>query len=251
MRKRIMIVHNTSTLAPIIGEALNNGTFDLRFVFGLSNVIEAVQKQKPALLLFDISSWQKPMEKLFSELMELKSARSTRKIILSDSAGLDDIVTALDSGADDFLLKPVSPRELLVRLEATLRSQTTVFPEEEVQTLGTLSLYREGMEVSLGAERKKLSPKEFNLLAHLMNSPGRVFSREELLESVWIPSEIEDRRIVDVYIRRLREKIEDDLSQPRRLLTRRGEGYSLVDPLDLGPAKAKVSTEPEDLRRSG
>lgn len=59
MRKRIMIVHNSSTLAPIIGEALNNGTFDLRFVFGLSNVIEAVQKQKPALLLFDISSWQK------------------------------------------------------------------------------------------------------------------------------------------------------------------------------------------------
>jgi DNA-binding response OmpR family regulator len=107
------------------------------------------------------------------------------------------------------------------------------------------------MEISLGAERKKLSPKEFNLLAHLMNSPGRVFSREELLESVWIPWEIEDRRIVDVYIWRLREKIEDDLSQPRRLLTRRGEGYSLVDPLDLGPAKAKVSTESEDLRRSG
>jgi DNA-binding response OmpR family regulator len=108
-----MIVHNSSTLAPIIGEALNNGTFDLRFVFGLSNVIEAVQKQKPSLLLFDISSSQKPMEKLFLELMELKSARSSRKIILSDSAGPDDMVTALDSGADDFMLKPVSPRETL------------------------------------------------------------------------------------------------------------------------------------------
>jgi DNA-binding response OmpR family regulator len=251
MRKRIMIVHNSSTLAPIIGEALNNGTFDLRFVFGLSNVIDAVQKQKPALLLFDISSWQEPMAKLFSELMELKSARSSRKIILSDSAGVDDIVTALDSGADDFMLKPVSPRELLVRLEATLRSQTIVFPEEEVRTLGALSLYREGMEISLGAERKKLSPKEFNLLALLMTSPGRVFSREELLESVWIHWEIEGRRIVDVYIRRLREKIEDDLYQPRRLLTRRGEGYSLVDPLDPGRAKAEISTESEDLRRSG
>jgi DNA-binding response OmpR family regulator len=246
-----MIVHNSSTLAPIIGEALNNGTFDLRFVFGLSNVIEAVQKQKPSLLLFDISSWQKPMEKLFLELMELKSVRSSRKIILSDSAGPDDIVTALDSGADDFMLKPVSPRELLVRLKATLRSQTIVFPEEEVRTLGALSLYREGMEISLGAERKKLTPKEFNLLALLMTSPGRVFSREELLESVWIHWEIEGRRIVDVYIRRLREKIEDDLSQPRRLLTRRGEGYSRVDPLDPGPAKAEISTESEDLRRSG
>jgi DNA-binding response OmpR family regulator len=149
------------------------------------------------------------------------------------------------------MLKPVSPRELLVRLEATLRSQTIVFPEEEVRTLGALSLYREGMEIFLGAERKKLSPKEFNLLALLMTSPGRVFSREELLESVWIHWEIEGRRIVDVYIRRLREKIEDDLSQPRRLLKRRGEGYSLVDPLDPGRAKAKISAESEDLRRSG
>jgi DNA-binding response OmpR family regulator len=227
------------------------GTFDLRFVFGFSSVIEAVKKQKPSLLLLDISSWQKPLEKLFLELMELKSARSTRKIILSDSAGLDDIVTALDSGADDFLLKPVSARELMARLEATLRSQRTVFPEEEVQTLGALSLHREEMEISLGAERKKLSPKEFDLLAHLMNSPGRVFSREELVESVWIGSEIEDRRIVDVYIRRLREKIEDDLSPPRRPLTRRGGGYFLVDPLDPEPAKAKISTKSEDLRRSG
>jgi DNA-binding response OmpR family regulator len=90
------------------------------------------------------------------------------------------------------------------------------------------------MEVSVeaGAERKKLTKKEFDLLGYLMDNPGRVFSREELLERVWVPWEIDERRVVDVYICRLREKIEDDPSQPLRLLTRRGQGYILVAPAD-------------------
>jgi two-component system, OmpR family, phosphate regulon response regulator PhoB len=109
----------------------------------------------------------------------------------------DDKVTALESGADDFLLKPISPRELLVRLAAILRAQAVVFPEEHIQTLGVLSLYRDVMEISVGAgaEPKKLSPKEFNLLGYLMDNPGHVFSKEELLESVWVPWEVDDRRV--------------------------------------------------------
>jgi DNA-binding response OmpR family regulator len=86
--------------------------------------------------------------------------------------------------------------------------------------------------VDLRADRKSLSPKEFELLDYLMNNPGRVFSREELLEHVWGPWEVDDRRVVDVYICRLREKIEEDPSQPRSLLTRRGQGYILVDPTE-------------------
>jgi DNA-binding response OmpR family regulator len=86
------------------------------------------------------------------------------------------------------------------------------------------------MEAGVGAERKKLSPTEFNLLCHLMDHPGRVFNREELLENAWVPWEIDDYRVVDVYIWRLREKIEEDPRRPQRLLTRRGQGYFLVDP---------------------
>jgi DNA-binding response OmpR family regulator len=160
--------------------------------------------------------------------MNLRSGRTARKIILSDSAGLDDKVRALDLGADDFLLKPISSRELLVRINAVLRSHIPACPKDNVQTFGELSLYREAMEISVGKERKKLTPKEFDLLRCLMNHPGQVFSREELLERVWIPWEIEDRRVVDVYIWRLREKIEVDPSNPRWLITRRGQGYSLV-----------------------
>jgi DNA-binding response OmpR family regulator len=234
MRKRILIVQSLETLSPVIREALDNGTFDLRYRSGLTGVVATVLEQKPDLVLFDISRWERLVEQLLLELMDAPNGRSTRKVILSDGAKPDDKVTALDSGADDFLLKPISPRELMGRIAATLRAQAVVSTEEDIHTLGRLSLYRNVMEISVeaGAERRNLSPKEFELLDYLMNNPGRVFSREELLERVWVPWEIDAQRVVDVYICRLREKIEDDPSQPRRLLTRRGQGYILVDPTD-------------------
>jgi two-component system response regulator VicR len=234
MRKRILIAQSSETMSPVIREALDNGPFDLRYLSGLTDVVATALEQKPDLVLFDISCWHRPVEQLLLELMDAPNVRSTRKVILSDSAGPDDKITALDSGADDFLLKPISPRELTVRIAATLRAQAVICPTEDIHTLGRLSLYPDVMEVSIeaGAERKKLSPKEFELLDYLMDNPGRVFSREELLERVWVPWEIDAQRVVDVYICRLREKIEDDPSQPRRLLTRRGQGYLLVDPAD-------------------
>ncbi len=228
MRKKVLIVHLWDRASSVVNEALDTADFELVFLSGLSGVVTAVLEFKPALVLFEIVCWQKPLENLLSELMNLRSGRTARKIILADSGGLDEKVRALDLGADDFLLKPISSRELLVRVNAVLRSQMPAYPEDRVQILGELSLYREAMEISVGRERKKLSPKEFDLLCCLMDHPGQVFSREELLESVWIPWEIEDRRVVDVYIWRLREKIEVDPSNPRWLITRRGQGYSLI-----------------------
>jgi DNA-binding response OmpR family regulator len=183
------------------------------------------------LVLFEIACWGKAIQDSLSELASFAGFRSIRKIILSEKTGPEDAVSALDSGADDFLLKPISSRELLVRVSAALRAHTIDTAEEHIQTLGTLSLYREAMEVSVGAERKKLSPTEFNLLSYLMDHPGRVFNREELLENAWVPWEIDDRRVVDVYIWRLREKIEEEPSHSQRLLTRRGQGYFLIDPM--------------------
>jgi two-component system response regulator VicR len=234
MRKRILIVQSSETMSPVIREALDNGPFDLRYLSGLTDVVATALEQKPDLVLFDISCWHRPVEQLLLELMDAPNVRSTRKVILSDSAGPDDKITALDSGADDFLLKPISPRELMVRIAATLRAQAVICPEEDIHTLGRLYLYRSVMEVSVnaGAGRTNLSPKEFELLDYLMDNPGQVFSREQLLARVWVPWEIDAQRVVDVYICRLREKIEDDPSQPRWLLTRRGQGYILVDPTD-------------------
>jgi DNA-binding response OmpR family regulator len=228
MRDKVLVVHLWDRPSSVIGEALDKSAFEVAILSGLSHVVTSVLELNPALVLFEVGSWHKPLEIMLSELMNIRSGRSARKIILSDSSGLDDKVRALDLGADDFLLKPISSRELLARINAVLRCRMPECSEDNVQTLGELSLYRETMEILVGKERKKLSPKEFGLLRFFLDHPGQVFSREELLESVWIPWEIDDRRVVDVYISRLREKIEIDPSIPRRLLTRRGHGYVLV-----------------------
>jgi len=230
MHERILVVRNSDKMASVVEEAIDNSAFDLRFQFGFTGIVASVLEHKPVLVLFEIACWEKAVQDSLSELAAFAGFRSIRKIILSDKAGSEDAVSALDSGADDFLLKPISSRELLVRISAVLRSHAIDTAEEHVLTLGTLSLFREAMEVSVGTERKKLSPTEFNLLSYLMDHPGRVFNREELLENAWVPWEIEDRRVVDVYIRRLREKIEEDPSRPQRLLTRRGQGYLIIDP---------------------
>jgi two-component system, OmpR family, response regulator VicR len=230
MHKRVLVVRNSDKMASVIEETLDNSAFDLRYQFGFAGIVASVLEHKPILVLFEIACWEKAVQSSLSELTAFAGFRLIRKIVLSDKAGSEDAVSALDSGADDFLLKPISSRELLVRINAVLRSHAIDTEEENVQTLGTLSLFREAMEVRVGAERKKLSPTEFNLLSYLMDHPGRVFNREELLENAWVPWEIEERRVVDVYILRLREKIEEDPSRPQRLLTRRGQGYFLIDP---------------------
>jgi two-component system, OmpR family, response regulator VicR len=229
MRKRILIVRSAERMGPVIEESLDSGTFEIKCQIGLSGLAASVLAHKPALALFEIPIWDDAIARSLSELMSVQGSRSVRKIVLVDRAEFDDAVKALDSGADDFLIKPISPREFLGRIGAVLRSHPGDWVEE-IQTLGELSLYRGTMEVCAGSERKKLTPKEFEVLGYLMDNPGLVFSREKLLEIAWVPWEIEDRRVVDVYISRIRDKIEDDPSQPRRLLTRRGEGYFIVDP---------------------
>jgi two-component system response regulator VicR len=229
MRKRVLVVTNSDGMASSIKDVLDGDTFDVRRQSNTTGLVASVLELRPALILFDTVRWERNLQDSISQLASLQSSRSIRKIILADSASIDDKVEALESGADDFLVKPISSRELQVRMAAILRTQAVDNPGG-TKTLGTLELHRETMEISTGADRKKLTPKEFDVLGYLMDNPGRVFSRNQLLEAAWIPWEVDDRRVVDVCIYRLREKIEDDPSQPRRLLTRRGEGYFLAVP---------------------
>jgi DNA-binding response OmpR family regulator len=229
-RKRIMVFPSPGDGSSVITEALGNGAFDLRFVLDSPQLAKSVLELKPALLLLEIDCWRKQTRDLLCELGNLKSTQSFRRVILSEIATVDDRVSALELGADDFLVKPISSRELLARLQAVLRADTSFAVEEDIRSFGSLSLYKGLMEVSIGNDRKKLSLTEFNLLSYFMDHPGQVLSRDRLLENVWIPWEIEDRRVVDVYVLRLRQKIEESSAHPSRLITRRGEGYLLIDP---------------------
>ncbi len=231
MRKRILVAKEVNTLSPSLQETMEKQTFDPMVVVGLAHVLKAVRDHRPALILFEVISWDPSLKNLLWQMNQLRSARSVRKIILSSSGGIDETVAALELGADDFLIKPISARELEARIIAALRAHR-MNDAQDLQIVGPLCLDREAMELSVNGIQAVLTSRECHLLAYMMDHEGEVLSRQDLLENVWHPGgAIEDPRVVDVFVCRLREKIEADPSDPRILLTRRGEGYSLVNPV--------------------
>jgi two-component system response regulator VicR len=231
MPKRILVAKEVNTLSPSLQETMGKPAFDPMVVEGLVHVLEAVRDHRPALILFEVISWDAPLKDLLWQMNQLRSARSVRKIILSSNGGIDETVAALELGADDFLLKPISARELEARIAAALRVHQMSEAEADIQTVGTLRLDRDSMELSINGATALLTSREFHLLGYMMDHAGEVLSRQDLLDNVWHPGgTIEDPRVVDVFVCRLRDKIESDPADPKILLTRRGEGYSLVDP---------------------
>ncbi len=148
-------------------------------------------------------------------------------LILSAKATETDRVLGLEVGADDYLTKPFSMRELVARCRALIRRQnyTTNNSNSTVQQFGDISLFTEECRVIVRGDEVSLSPKEFRLLDLFMSYPRRVWSREQLIEQVWGPDFLGDSKTVDVHIRWLREKLEQDPSHPEYLITVRGFGY--------------------------
>jgi DNA-binding response OmpR family regulator len=156
-------------------------------------------------------------------------ARSSLPVIMLTARGEEaDRIVGLELGADDYVTKPFSPRELAARVRTVLRrSQPPLAPDERL-TFGELELDAGTREVARSGEPLKLTAKEFDLLWFLASHPRRVFSRDQLMDSVWGYEAALDTGTVTVHVRRLREKIEDDPSHPRRLETVWGAGYRFV-----------------------
>ncbi|HAA26579.1 MAG TPA: DNA-binding response regulator [Cyanobacteria bacterium UBA8553] len=147
-------------------------------------------------------------------------------LILSAKASETDRVLGLEVGADDYLTKPFSMRELIARCRALLRRQRlSILPQTPVLQLRDIMLYPQECRVMVRGEEINLSPKEFRLLELFMSYPRRVWSREQLIDQVWGPDFLGDTKTVDVHIRWLREKLEQDPSHPEYLITVRGFGY--------------------------
>jgi phosphate regulon transcriptional regulator PhoB len=146
-------------------------------------------------------------------------------IMLTARADLGDKVRGLDTGADDYLTKPFSPRELIARVRALLRRSTRRAAREKVIRIRDVEINAGSFTVTRGSEQVRLSSTEFKLLLFLAERRGRVFSREQLLDAVWNDEAFVEPRTVDVHIRRLRTAIEADPSEPVIVRTRRGAGY--------------------------
>lgn len=148
-------------------------------------------------------------------------------VMVTARADTHDVVAGLEAGADDYLTKPFAPKELSARIRALLRRVRSTDPASAHLELGDLEIIPDEGVVTRAGEEVHLTKTEFRLLVELASSPGRVFSREVLLERVWGYGYFGDGRLVDVHIRRLRTKVEADPANPRHVVTVRGLGYKL------------------------
>lgn len=149
-------------------------------------------------------------------------------IMVTARSDTHDVVAGLEAGADDYLTKPFEPKELSARIRALLRRARDRTPESAQMSFGELEVSPDEGVVMLRGEEVHLTKTEFKLLVELASGPGKVFSRETLLEKVWGYDYFGDGRLVDVHVRRLRTKIEPDPADPRYVVTVRGLGYKLV-----------------------
>jgi DNA-binding response OmpR family regulator len=164
----------------------------------------------------------------FEVCRSLRRSSDVPIIMVTARADSHDVVAGLEAGADDYITKPFVPKELSARIRALLRRTRSEPPPPSRVAFGELEVLPEEGVARRAGKEVHLTKTEFQLLCELASNPNRVLRREELLERVWGYDYFGDGRLVDVHVRRLRTKIEDDPAEPRHVVTVRGMGYKLV-----------------------
>jgi len=228
MNERILIVEDEVSLAQAVAYALKREGFQVRIATDGQEGLRMALTEKPDLVILDLM-----LPKLDGwEVCRTLRAKSPVPILILTARGEEhDKVIGLELGADDYVVKPFSMRELIARVRALLRrAKMTAMPEEpEILQSGNLTLYIAEHRAELNGKELPLAPKEFALLKVLMLNKGRAMSRDQLLELVWGGKEFIDPHTVDVHVHWLREKIEPDPKNPRRIVTVRSVGYRFVE----------------------
>jgi two-component system phosphate regulon response regulator PhoB len=221
--KHILIVEDERPIREMIAFGLKRAGFEVREAEDSRTARSALADRRPDLILLD---WMLPDTSGLELTRSLKRERETRDlpiIMLTARAAEADKVAGLDGGADDYLTKPFSPRELLARVNALLR-RTAGQDEGEALSQGALTLDRAAHRVSAAGEPVSLGPTEYRLLEFFMLHPDRVYSREQLLDRVWGGNVYVEERTIDVHIRRLRKALEN-CHCDEYVQTVRGAGY--------------------------
>lgn len=227
---KILVVDDEIDIVDFIGDYLAAEGYDVIKAYDGIEALEKVRKAHPDLVVLDIML---PGMDGFEACKQIR-AESTIPILMLTAKDRDvDKIVGLEIGADDYIPKPFNPRELIARVKAILRRsyRQDYQPRNQSPTLKyrDLSIDTERRRVTIGNRMMELTMKEFDLLAFLMRSPGRVYSRDHLLEFVWGKDSFVGTRTVDVHVRRLREQIETDASQPQYIKTVWGVGYKFSD----------------------
>ncbi len=227
MNERILIVDDESDIVDLVTYNLKKEGFRISSASDGETGLAWIRKERFDLVILDLMLPGIQGMEICRIVRNDPKTAATPIIMLTAKGEEVDRVLGLETGADDYLAKPFSPRELIARIKAVLRRTEEKTPAKKVIRLGALAIDRETYRVTKGDRPLDLSATEFKILLYLAEHPGRVFSREQLLDAVWKGEAFIEPRTVDVHIRRLRTQIEDDPSNPVYLKTRRGVGYYL------------------------
>jgi two-component system response regulator MtrA len=214
------VVDDDAALAEMLGIVLRGEGFEPVFCGDGSTAIDAFRAAKPDVVLLDLML---PGMDGIDVCRAIRAESGTPIVMLTAKSDTVDVVVGLESGADDYIVKPFKPKELVARIRARIRRTDDV--GAQVLTISDLTIDISGHTVRRGNEVLTLTPLEFDLLACLAKRPGQVFTREALLQEVWGYRHAADTRLVNVHVQRLRAKIEHDPEAPEIVLTVRGVGY--------------------------
>ena len=222
MSKTILVVEDEKAIADILVFNLQREGYQTLEANNGADGLKLALEKSPDLILLDVML---PQMDGFEVCKRVRMSSEVPILMLTAREEETDKILGLELGADDYITKPFSMRELMARVKANMRR--SVSNDDEVKTTSSDSLQIKSSNGSIYKHGKQLdlSVREFELLTFLAATPGQVYSREQLMEKVWGYEYYGDLRAVDVAIRRLREKIEDEAAQPRYIITKRGLGY--------------------------
>jgi DNA-binding response OmpR family regulator len=222
MAAKILVVDDEKRLVALVEAYLTQEGYDVVTAANGQEALHLARQEKPDLILLDIMM---PEMDGFEFIRAHRREADTPIILLTARVEEEDHVIGLELGADDYVTKPFRPRVLVARVRAVLRRIGKGLPPTDVLRVGEITLDREGHRVKVADDQVDLTPSEFDLLCALMSSPGRVFSRMELLDRIQGVAYEGYERTIDVHIKNLRSKIESDARNPRFIETVYGIGY--------------------------
>lgn len=229
MPRKVLIVDDEKTIVDILRFNLKKEGYDTACAYDGREGLRMAREENPDLILLDIML---PYMDGFEVCKSLRDAGSNVPIIMITAREEEtDKVFGLENGADDYITKPFSMRELMARVKANMRrvpdAPAPAAPAEDGSVIraGALTVDLERHSVFKNGVELELTQREFELVRFLAQNPGRVVSRQELMSEVWQYDYFGDVRTVDVAVRRLREKLEDNPAEPVYVITRRGVGY--------------------------
>lgn len=225
MGTRILTVEDDERIRTAVRFALEDEGWVVDEADNGETAVEKFTREPADVVLIDIML---PGMDGFELCRSIRRSSDVPIVMVTARADTHDVVAGLEAGADDYLTKPFAPKELSARIRALLRRIRVSTTDSPIIRIGELEIAPEQGVVKRGGDEVHLTKTEFRLLCELASSPGKVFSRESLLEKVWGYGYFGDGRLVDVHVRRLRTKVELDAAHPRHVVTVRGMGYKLT-----------------------